>query len=95
METQLKKGNSAIYSSIKKYELSNFKLEILEYCEGTNKSLIKIEQRWIDLLLPVYNILKIAGSSLGVIRSEETRAKMSGAQKGMKRSEETRAKMSA
>jgi hypothetical protein len=43
VDTQLKKGKSAIYSSIRKYGLSNFKLEILEYCEGPTKSLIKIE----------------------------------------------------
>ncbi len=73
LASPIKKGKSAIYSSIRKYGLSNFKLEILEYCEGPTKSLIKIEQRWIDLLLPPYNLLKVAGSCLGRKCREETR----------------------
>ena len=39
--------------------------------------LIKREQYYIDLLKPEYNILKIAGSSLGKVHTKETRAKMS------------------
>jgi group I intron endonuclease len=44
----------------------------------------------MDLLSPQYNILKIAGSSLGYKHSEEARAKM----KKKKHSEETKKKMS-
>lgn len=80
METQLKRGKSAIYSSILHYGLSNFILEILEFCEASEA--ISREQFFIDLLKPKYNILKIAGSSLGHKHTEETRAKMSEAQKG-------------
>jgi len=75
METKLKTVRSAIYSAILKHGLSLFKLEIIEYCEP--EQCIKIEQKFINLLKPEYNILKIAGSSMGIIRSEETRAKMS------------------
>jgi group I intron endonuclease len=56
-----------------KYGYSNFRLEILEYCDPL--SAIKREQYYIDLLKPYYNILKIAGSSLGLQHSEETKEK--------------------
>jgi group I intron endonuclease len=95
METSLKKGKSAIYSSILNYGLSNFKLEILEYCSDISKKCVKLEQIYLDLLKPEYNILKISGSSLGVICSEETRAKISASNLGKTRSKVTRAKMSA
>lgn len=55
--------NSRIYKSILKYNLSSFKLEILEYCD--KESLINRKQYYMDLLEPEYNILKKAGSSLG------------------------------
>jgi group I intron endonuclease len=103
MEAVLKRSKSAIYSAILNLGISFFKLEILEYC--SREECIKIEQKYINLLQPSYNILKIAGSSLGITRSEETRAKMSVANKGKNNpmfgktgktpSEETRAKMSA
>lgn len=72
---QLKQGKSMIYSSLLKNGHSNFKLEILEYCELS--VLIEREQYYIDLLNPKYNILKIAGSLTGFQHSEETKAKMS------------------
>lgn len=53
-----------IYNALRKYGFSNFSLEILEYCD--DKSLIiEREQYYIDLLKPEYNILALAGSSLG------------------------------
>lgn len=93
MESTLKKGKSAIYSSIINYGLSNFKLEILEYCSA--EKCIKLEQIYLDFFKPEYNILKISGSPLGVICSEETRAKISASNLGKTRSEITRAKMKA
>jgi len=39
---------------------SNFKLEILEYCEADRLIILEREQYYIDLLKPEYNILKIA-----------------------------------
>jgi hypothetical protein len=80
METYLKTGKSAIYSAILKHGLSNFKLEILEYCSVEN--LIPREQYFIDTLQSEYNILKIAGSPLGSFASEETRAKLSASMMG-------------
>ncbi|WP_353824311.1 NUMOD3 domain-containing DNA-binding protein, partial [Acinetobacter baumannii] len=40
-------------------------------------------QYYFDTLNPKYNILKIAGSSKGVILSEETKAKISKSLKGV------------
>lgn len=37
----------------------------------------------MDLLKPTYNIEKIAGSSIGVVRSEETKSKISKSLKGV------------
>lgn len=53
-----------------KYGYSNFKLDILEYCDP--KELLIREQYYLDLYSPDYNILKTAGSSLGFKHSEET-----------------------
>jgi len=55
----------------------------LEYCDASFRSLLKREQYFLDLLLPTYNIEKIAGSSIGVVRSEETKAKISQSLKGV------------
>lgn len=57
------RGSSKIYNALLKNSYSNFRLEILEYCEP-NK-LLKREQYYIDLLQPEYNICKKAGSKLG------------------------------
>jgi hypothetical protein len=93
LDTQLKRGRSAIYSAILKYGRSKFKLEILEYCDPSN--CIAREQFYLYSLCTVYNILQTAGSPLGVIASEETKIKISKALKGRSLSEETRAKISA
>ena len=47
---------------------SNFRLEILEYCEL--EILIEREQYYIETLNPEYNILKQAGSLTGFKHSE-------------------------
>ena len=69
-----KTGKSYISSALLKYKHEAFNLVILEYCEPSN--CIEREQYYIDLLKPEYNILKLAGSSLGHIYSEETKEKM-------------------
>jgi group I intron endonuclease len=63
-----------------KYGYSKFKLEILKYCSPAK--CIKWEQYYFDLFKPEYNILKNAGSPLGRIVSDETKAKLSAANKG-------------
>ena len=64
-----------------KYGYSNFSLEILEYCDLVD--LTEREQYYLDKLNPKYNILKIAGSSLGHKLTEETKAKISKSLKGI------------
>lgn len=52
-----------------------FSVRVIEECNCDK--LIEREQHYIDNLSPEYNILKIAGSCLGVKRSEATRNKIS------------------
>jgi group I intron endonuclease len=65
-----------IYRALLRYGYSNFSLEIMEFCEASQA--VVREQHYLDLLNPEYNILKIAGSSLGKKHSEETLAKLKG-----------------
>ena len=75
------KENLIISRALIKYGYSNFSLTILEYCDKSE--LLKREQYYLDKLGPQYNILKIAGSSLGHTLSEETKTKISKALKGV------------
>lgn len=91
--------NMLIAKALLKYGHSNFKLEILEYCEPLK--CLEREQYYFDILKPEYNILKIAGSSMGVKRSEEAKRLISLATKGINNpnfgkihSEETKALIS-
>jgi len=61
--------------AILKYNIVNFSLDILEYC--SSKNVIQREQYYLDTYKPIYNILKIAGSSLGYVHNETSLAKMS------------------
>ena len=56
-----------IEKALLKYGYSNFKLEILEYCD--KDEVLSREQYYLDFLKPEYNILKQAGSSLGFTHS--------------------------
>jgi group I intron endonuclease len=73
--------NSLICRALLKYGYSRFSVEILEYCD--HSVLIEREQYYIDLLLPEYNILKVAGSSMGYKLSEYTKAKISQSKLGV------------
>lgn len=85
-------NNKHLQNAYNKHGEGAFNFEIIERCE-TDK-LIILEQYYIDILKPEYNICKIAYSTLGVIPSEETRLKMSKSQKGRKHTEESKVKMS-
>jgi hypothetical protein len=74
---------SIISRALLKYGYSNFRLEILEYCEPAN--CINREQYYIDLLNPEYNILKTAGSRLGSKHSKAAIKKISDSLLGNKR----------
>jgi group I intron endonuclease len=105
--SQLMKDKRPIGFALLKYGYSNFRLEILEYCE--KKEAVLREQYYLDLFEPEYNILKVAGSTLGFKHSEKTinhmkilhlidnevRKNRSLARLGVKASDETRAKISA
>jgi len=70
LENKLTKDTSLIYRALLKHGHFSFRLEILEYC---NKDvLLEREQYYIDNIKPEYNILKVAGSSLGFKHSPET-----------------------
>jgi hypothetical protein len=69
------KFNSVIYKALIKYDYPSFRLEILEYC--SKEEVLSREQFYLDSINPEYNLCKVAGSPLGVKRSEETKAKMS------------------
>jgi group I intron endonuclease len=91
-----------INRALLKYGYSNFKLEILEYCEACD--LLAREQHFIITILPEYNTFQTAlaaqdawdcfaaGSSLGFKHSEETKQKISDALIGSKLSNETKKK---
>ena len=76
-----------------------FKFKTFFYCG--KESLIELEQMAMDELKPEYNIARVAGSCLGVRRSDETKAKMSAIMRGNqhslghKCSPEERSKISA
>jgi group I intron endonuclease len=73
------KYNSIFYNHVTKYGWNNFKFGIIEYMnfesdiEWQDKKdiLLKIEQKYLDLLSPELNINKVAGSMLGFKHSED------------------------
>jgi group I intron endonuclease len=78
----LKSKESLIISrALIKYGYVNFSVSILEYCDKS--ILTEREQYYLDKLEPKYNILKIAGSSLGYIHSQVSKQKRSKALKGV------------
>ena len=74
-ENALRKNKMLISLAILKHGIENFSLDIIEYC--SSKDVIQREQYYLDTYKPIYNILKIAGSSLGYVHNETTLAKMS------------------
>lgn len=78
-----------------KYGIEAFEFSVLECCEIEN--LLEYEQKWINKLKPYdknvgYNLCSVAGSQLGLKRTQETKIKIS--RKGSKHSEETKRAMS-
>lgn len=61
---------------MKKYGLDNFSLGILEFCPQDPKVCFSLEQKWLDYYKPNYNVLKVAGNSLGFKHSIETITKL-------------------
>ena len=67
LSREIKYNKSRIYRALRKNKYQHFSLEMLEYCDPS--LIILKEQKYLDLLNPEYNILKIAGSRLGFLHS--------------------------
>lgn len=75
--------------------MENFNLVILEILPDLDaKILLEREQYWINLLKPIYNILTIAGNSLGFKHTEETKELMRLKALGRKHTDEVKNLMS-
>jgi group I intron endonuclease len=74
-----KHDNTHLQNHVNKYGINDLQFSILETCP--NEKLIEREQYWIDTLKPEFNICKIAGSTLGIKLSEETKNKMKASNK--------------
>lgn len=75
------RGSKIVKSAVKKYKLENFAFMILDLypnivTKENNKELLDLEDLYLKLLLPNYNILTEAGSSFGYKHTEVDRQKM-------------------
>ena len=75
------RGSKVVKSAVKKYGLENFAFIVLELypnivTKENNKELLDLEDKYLKLLLPNYNILTEAGSSFGYKHTEVDRQKM-------------------
>jgi hypothetical protein len=76
MVSIVSKGSRYILRAFNKYGMINFTLHLYLLPEGADHaSVLALEQYFIDTLEPKYNILKVAGSSVGNPFSEENKAK--------------------
>jgi group I intron endonuclease len=88
----LKHPNSHLQSSFNIHGEHNFMFEIIEYCEPIREILLLREQFYLDTIIDWdkdYNKCKIAGSSIGIKRTDEFKKKISKANLGKKDSKET------
>lgn len=75
------RGSKIVKLAIKKYDLQNFAFIILDlypnvFTKENNKELLDLEDKYLKLLVPNYNILTEAGSSFGYKHTEINRKKM-------------------
>lgn len=104
------KGSKVLKAAVKKYGLKYFSFIILELfpyivTQENNRDLLDLEDKYLKLLLPNYNILTEAGSSFGYkhteidrqkmkdVYSDERREKIGNLNRGKKLSEETIVRM--
>lgn len=85
-------ANRYLQNFVNKYGIDNIYYEILEKV-GLN-NLIEREQYYMDTLKPEFNILLVAGSSKGVVMSQEQKDKISKNRKGILHTEETKKRIS-
>lgn len=81
-----KHSNKHLQASFNKYGDEAFKIEILEKCKP--EMCIKLEQWYINLYKPEYNICKIAGSCLGRVLTQEHKDNISKANMNRKMSKQ-------
>ena len=75
------RGSKIVKAAVKKYGLENFSFIVLELypdivTKENNKELLDLEDKYLKLLLPNYNILTEEGSSFGYKHTEVDRKKM-------------------
>lgn len=70
------RGKTIINKAMYKHKLANFSLGILGFCSKDPITCTTLEQKWIDLYKPEYNVLKIAGSSFGFTHTVQTISKL-------------------
>ena len=91
--------NIHLQNSWNKHGDDTFEFDVIEYWEP--EFLVGMEQWWMNMLKPEYNICKVAGSNLGVKHTAESKANMSKAMTGntnclgYKQTDEHKANMSA
>ena len=75
------RGSKMVKLAVKKYDLRNFAFIVLDLypnivTKENNKELLDLEDKYLKLLVPNYNILTEAGSSFGYKHTEIDRQKM-------------------
>lgn len=78
---------------VNKYGIDDISFEILERVYD-KELLLKTEQYFFDFFKPYFNTCKVAGSSLGIKMSNETKAKLRTSNTGKKHTDEARKKIS-
>lgn len=86
-----KHRNNHLQNAVNKYGIKSFVFGVIDYFEA--EDCLKMEQYYIDLLHPRYNISMTAGNTKGVKRSKESIDKTIKFHTGRKRSEESKDKM--
>lgn len=70
------KINYPIYKALNKNGINNFAFLVLQFCEPNEEICLKLEQNYLELYNPEYNILKVAGLSQDFKHSPETIANL-------------------
>lgn len=76
-----KGGSRLVFAAVTKYGLENFAFIVAETIPAgqdkeDNQDLLALEDHYLTLLKPAYNIAKSAGNTLGVVHTDETKAFM-------------------
>lgn len=73
-----KGGSVLVNRAVKKYGLENFAFVVIETTSEVNnkEEILRIEQKYIDFIKPIYNIAKIAGSILNLKWSLESKLRL-------------------